>query len=468
MIPDEPVEIGHEPQYFIDDWLVDNRWGERSDENVVRVLHPPGKHPANPLIAGTGGALQVLRDPDTGLYRMWHQTHAWVPDENGEIPRIPQYGIAYAESEDGLSWELPDLGLHEWPDGAGNIVWRGHDEARGSSPHILDIPEEARHGYRYVMSYTGIGGLRLVGSQDGVHWDRDSVVRLVDFHSDTHNTIVWDECRGEFVLFCRAKERYTDGDTIRDVGRPRRPARLASRDLWTDWTADQHPQILMIPDELDRQRGMNFFYGMPTVRHAGVYWGFLQAYRRDREIETELTFSRDGIHFQRLPTRPMLIERGPEGAWDAGMVFGGAGWVEVGDEWWLYYSGHDGPHDSRERTAGIGLATVRRGGLVSLRGPRGGGVVVTRQLRWPGGDLVINADATAGEMCFRVSDSHRRPIAGYDYDGCATFAADSVAHTVRWGERSLDALAGEVIRLEIALRDADLYTVRAGGERADE
>jgi hypothetical protein len=106
---------------------------------------------------------------------------------------------------------------------------------------------------------------------------------------------------------------------------------------------------------------------------------------------------------------------------------------------------------------------VRKGGFISLRGPAGGGVVVTRRLLWPGGDLVINADASDGEMQFRVSDGHRTPISAFDHEDCAPFTADSTAHTVRWSGRSLDELAGRAIRLEIAFRDADLYTIRASG-----
>ncbi|MGI5816545.1 MAG: hypothetical protein ACOX9R_00435 [Armatimonadota bacterium] len=461
MVPAEPVEIGHEPQYFVDDWLVDNRWGNRSSQNVVRAFHQPVKHAGNPLIAGRGGYVQVLRDPDGGIFRMWYQTHAYVPDEDGNTPRIPRYAVGYAESEDGLAWELPEIGLHEWPDGAGNIVWTGHDGRRASSPHIIDVPDEARRGYRHVMSYTGMGGLHLVGSDDGIHWDPESVMRIAGFHSDTHNTIVWDERRQEFVLFCRAKERYADGGELRDTGRPRRVASLRSPELWTDWLADRHPSMILIPDELDLARGTNFFYGMPVFRHAGIYWGALWPFRMNSDIMTELAFSRDGVNFERLPTRPLLIDLGAEGAWDGGMVFGGVGWVEVGDEWWLYYGGHDGPHGSADRTAGIGLTMIRRGGFVSLRGPDDGGVVVTRQIRWPGGDLVLNADASDGEIAVRVSDGLRKPVEGYDYDDGEAFSGDSVAHTVRWGARSLDALAGEVIRLEIALRGADLFSIQA-------
>ena len=46
------IRIRRQPQFFIDDYLVDNRWGiEYLTEVVTRAFHAPVKHPANPLIA---------------------------------------------------------------------------------------------------------------------------------------------------------------------------------------------------------------------------------------------------------------------------------------------------------------------------------------------------------------------------------------------------------------------------------
>lgn len=236
------------------------------------------------------------------------------------------YGIAYAESKDGLAWTRPELGLHEWKGTrANNIVRRGNAGFRASGQQILQLPDAARRGFRYVMAYHSSGakrgnnGIHVAGSQDGIHWD------------------------------------------------------LASD----------------------------------------------------------------------------------------GMVFGSPDWIEVGNEWWIYYAGWDGPHGIPEREGSIGLAKLRKEGFISLHGPKGGGVVCTRQLRWPGGDLIVNAAAHAGEMKVRVSDEFRKPIAGFDYDDMPAFAGDSVAEKVKWRGRSLNDLKGRVLRLEFQLRDADLYTFRA-------
>lgn len=99
--------------------------------------------------------------------------------------------------------------------------------------------------------------------------------------------------------------------------------------------------------------------------------------------------------------------------------------------------------------------------IMSLSGPSGGGSVITRVLRWLGGKLVINADADGGELKVRVSDPQRKVIEGFDYDDCVPVTTDDVAHEIRWKAANLDSLAGRDIRLEIYLRNAELFTFRS-------
>jgi hypothetical protein len=466
-LPQEPMEIGTTPQYFLDDYGVDNRWAlKQKTEEVVRVFHAPVKFAGNPLISGDGGCgyVSAVRDPATGMIRLWYQTSevSGKADDEGA-----DYGIAYAESKDGLKWDLPKLGLVNWKGTKeNNVVWRGPTGSRASGQQILELPERDRRGQRYVMAYRTAGGrgkngIRVIGSQDGIHWDlkSDSLVSLLP--SDTVNSIVYDPARREYVMYCRAKNAYRifQGDII-DTGESRRIARMASPDLWSEWKSS--PQNILIPDEQDLAHGFNRFYGMPAAHRDGVYWGFLLSFKLNTDIWTELAWSRNGIGFERFPGRPRLLDLGPPGAWDDGMVFGGP-WVEVGDEWWLYYSGWDGPHETRDRKGAIGLAKIRKEGFVALRGPAGGGVIVTRQLRWPGGKLLVNVDARQGELKVRVSDERRKPLAGFDYADGQVFKGNAVAQEVTWNGKSLDALKGRVIRLEFFLRNADLFSFRSTG-----
>lgn len=487
MPPAEPLEIGTAPQFVFDTYVIDNHWALKyKRQAVTRAFHQPIKFAGNPLLPGEDASyLWVVRDEESGLFRMWYQDNIRIADaalapgpsprgrgEQGEGRKYRTI-IAYAESSDGIRWRKPDLDLFNFYNIEPNNAVLGRPEiplSEACAPCILHVPERDRHGYRYLMMYRSkgrgggeINGIRLIGSQDGIHWDRDSDTRIAHLHSDHHNTISYDPRRDEYVMFCRPKHIYrTFSGDILDTGASRRIARMTSKSLWTDWLKGTEPQTILIPDEIDAEQHFNFFYGMPTRYNAGLYWGFLEPFRMNDLIYTELATSRDGIHFQRLPGRPKLMEYGPDGSWDDTMIFASPSWVEVGDEWWFYYTGWDGPHGTTQRHGGIGLAKARKEGLISMHGPSGGGVLCTRKIRWPGGALLVNADAAHGELNVRISDADRKPIPGFDYKDCSPFSGDSVAHEMHWNGRSPRELAGRVIRLEFFLKDADLYTFRAG------
>ena len=119
-----------------------------------------------------------------------------------------------------------------------------------------------------------------------------------------------------------------------------------------------------------------------------------------------------------------------------------SGWLDVGNEWWIHYCGTNARHKQRQMTAGIGSARIRKEGFVSLRSPPSGGFVVSRLIRWPGGDLYINANISQGSKL-------TARITGYDGQPPEDFDA---------GRR----LKGRAIRIESFMSGvADLYTLRA-------
>jgi hypothetical protein len=382
-----------------------------------------------------------------------------------------------------LDWVLQKLGLFTRNGSKdNNIVWLGMNGRQAGELQILtQVPEDARRGYRYLMLYLAAGGIQLIGSHDGIHWDKSSNQRIHAMPSDFPNNILYDPVGQEYVMYCRAKTRYLVGGNrdangklrdVLDVGESRRVARLANKELWGEWKGD--PQQILQTDELDNIEGYTAIYAFTAQRYGDIVWGFTHPFRWNNWMHAELAFSRDGLRFDRLPTRPKLIARGPEGSWDSGMILTAYNWVEVGDEWWLYYNGWDGPHGRREmeelgrwRIGGVGLATIRKEGFISMRGPPNGGVVCTRQIVWPGGGLFVNADAHAGELKVRISDEKRKVMPGFDYKDCITFSGDKTTHEITWQGASLDSLKGKVIRLEFYLKGTDLFTFRAGGMGTD-
>jgi hypothetical protein len=105
---------------------LDNEDWERVD-GFTRTFEPPQKYPGNPINVSDhwsdGDRMtfygSVLRRPDTGLWQMWYialPERAWV---------------AYAESDDGITWRKPELDLAKIDDRWTNLLFTGHRSGRG-------------------------------------------------------------------------------------------------------------------------------------------------------------------------------------------------------------------------------------------------------------------------------------------------------------------------------------------------
>ncbi len=164
------ITINHDPQFFIDDYLVDNRWGVAyRTETVTRVFHQPRKDRLKPVIPENGGYLNVLRDEQTGLFRMWYEQYWFQSHE----PLKYTFGIGYAESKDGLHCKRPRIGKHKFKGTRdNNIVLLGPDNGLAQAQYLLEVPVEHKRGYKYVMLWStfvsGKNGLHLIGSQNGI------------------------------------------------------------------------------------------------------------------------------------------------------------------------------------------------------------------------------------------------------------------------------------------------------------
>ena len=326
------IEIG-QPQLFVDDYLVDNRFNEDLlSARVPHVLHPPRRLPDPVLVPNDahpwewGGIIwpSVVYDPQARLFRMYYQTYQRffdterypagypvLPSErgpHGERPGGPgyppgKYVAGYAQSTDGLTWERPTLGLLPWGQHRQtNIVVQGQHEAFTPHVHVIDgasvapdgkatrtlglLPREAFRGRRFLMFY-GDHSHYLAASDDGIHWD-ERLQRVFERRSDAFHTLTYDELRGEYVSYLRNTKAF--GGRFANQGNTRLVARLSSPDLWSQWDEDSVPSTVLLPDATDADR----YYGMPVFRYGGVYWGFLYALHEDESRDTPGPVGRRG------------------------------------------------------------------------------------------------------------------------------------------------------------------------------
>ena len=447
--------IGTERQIFVDDLLLAQKTG------VVRKVHPCRKLPEPVMVSrepweqdGIDQRIYVYgtvrRDRDTGRFRMWYNRN---------------HLVLYATSDDGLDWRRPALGLYE-SDGskANNIVF-----PHFHSPSVVYNPREADPDQRYQM--LGCGkvagrGYYAAHSPDGLHWELYPKNPVLP-SSDTC-TLALNPTTGEYLAFHKRTPEHR--------GKRRRLVYLAtSRDVqhWSE------PTLVMAPDEIDdaqvQAEGGRYaqFYNMSVFPYGGQFLGLVTHFRYtgppkergplqsgdDGPVDVQLVHSRDGRRWHRCEDRSPVIPTGPH-AYDAGCVLGVInGPVVVGDELWLYYTAitttHGGYVPKKKIT--IALAKWRLDGLVSLDAGAEGGVVETVPLRCPSGRLVVNADASGGELRVGVLDEEGSPLPGFAEADCVPLGADAVRHTVRWKQH--DRLpVDRPLRLRFRLKNARLFS----------
>jgi len=105
--------------------------------------------------------------------------------------------------------------------------------------------------------------------------------------------------------------------------------------------------------------------------------------------------------------------------------------------------------------------TIRVDGFVSASASLAGGELVTKPIRFAGGNLTLNfATSGAGSVQVEVQDADGRPVPGYALDDCPPIFGDRLDKVVRWTAPGGDvrSLAGQTVRLRFVLRDADLYS----------
>ena len=451
------IAIGSRLEPLVDDYLI-----ERMDGVSFR-LHPP----ACPEVA--------LR-----LDRPWEGPLSAYPaiisDERGHhlyyrgMPGARATAcVCVADSEDGITWTRPSLGIVQFGGSANNnIILDNAGMAGSAGAHnftpFLDTNPACPLGQRYKalaygQSENAPQGKRatLVGyvSGDGVHWERlqggePLIVAPADFpHFDSQNVAFFDELRGDYVLYAR---EFVDG--VRSV-------RSATSPDFMTWSDFEHGDFGDAPIE---HLYTNSTVPFPGAEH--IHIAFPKRFVPDRKVvedwpagglsEACLMTTRDRVRWHRHLEAYIRPGPGREG-WTERNFQVARGLIEAGDRIFLHWI-----EGYRSDAIRIVRGTVRREGFVSVNAPYAGGELLTRPLSFEGGELVINCSTSAaGGIRVEVQDESGAPIEGLSLDDCDLVYGDELQRPVTWGGSSdVSSLAGKPIRLRFAMSDADLYALR--------
>ena len=422
-------------------------------------------------------------------YKAWHLDVSSGKLRSDSHPLF----LCSAESDDGIHWRKPTLGLCDFQGSkANNIVIApgqfGDVEADPGHAAVFKddnpaAPPDAQ--YKAIIRSSGKRGLLPFKSPDGLHWSPMSDAPVItDGAFDSQNLAFWDAVRGEY----RAYWRYFTAGVIDDkTWKPagQRAIRTATSPDFVHWShqadlayVDSPSEQLYTNQVKPYHRAPHILIGFPT-RYVDRGWSDSMRALPDREqrearatanqrygtaiTEALLMASRDGVRFKRWNEalfRPG-IER--EGTWQYGQQYVAWHLVETksslpgapnelslyaGESYWTGNS------------SALRRYTLRIDGFVAINAPLSGGTLVTKPFTFTGQRLSLNmSTSAAGSLRVELQTPAGQPVAGYSLDECPEIFGDSLDRTVVWKSGSdVSQLAGKPVRLHVELKDADLFS----------
>ena len=357
-----PIDIGTRKQLFIDDRFI------AASRGIELRMNLPVQHPEPVLVAdkpwealGIGAYNTVFREKD-GRWRMWYDAMM--------LTGLPSQGarrLGYAESEDGIHWRKPELGLIEFQGSRSNNLVVPLKEQQSMQGATVFRDERAPSAERYKLwskyrpsdpelAAGAAEGLWAMHSADGIRWQYyPGQPNPPETMCDTQNMFFRDDRLGLYVGYTRVRETQLVEEAARGgFGRYRSVGRITSPDFrhWSPleitFEADARDLAMPVPFQRDDPRPNIDFYTSCAMKYElaqDAYLMFPSAYYHWGEedypatMDAQLLTSRDGIDWRRAGGREPFLRPGLDGSGSSGMLFANPWLIPVGEELWLYYSG---------------------------------------------------------------------------------------------------------------------------------
>ena len=490
------IDIGDRKQLFIDRRFIAHGDGV---ELELHLPHLPEENllPANKPWESSRAGLWGSIVHDEGLFRLWYEAIDGEWYYSGEGTRH----LCYAESEDGIQFDKPDLGLVPFKGSTRNNIVIGDQTAHG---HLfLDSRDDPARRYKGLVQLWPSAAaavrelqserrhelqqLHLITSPDGIHWDIVKPAVFPMAATITHS-VFWDDRLSKWAIYLRTRDvsrgpnvdhglKFTyarleveenrlgepypftpeEGYSLEDYGTPNAP---------NNNTLVAELPIILEPDKDDAPGAQIYCMNAIKYRWADdVYVAFpaIWDYPDGSDlVEAQLALSRDGVSWER-PWRRPIIPPGLPGSGKEGQIFPMSNLFRRGDELWLYYQAEPGRHMHGEMRLKAGLmarAIWRLDGFVSATAGHGEGELVTPPLTFKGDTLTLNADMGAvGRLRVGLEDADGNELRSFSLAESEPLYGADTGHRASWrGGGDVGNLAQPAG--ESALRDAILPAVR--------
>ena len=462
------IGLGNRKHLFIDSVMLDMA------ENVVLTVNKPEKTEVSDFrVTGSWEPSTRLGPMIPDICSIW--------DEGGKLRML--YGnngqfcgkytaVSLAESDDGIHWVKPDLGIICWEGSThNNIVMRNALQGTAIKDENPACPPDERYK---MAAWTMNRGLHIFTSPDSIHWRRNETL-MFPFDPDGSVEIFWDNQIQKYVGYSRALwggdyRRYVVRSETAEIDKPW-PFTPSPEPRWHEYEnfgmvrpCEGELQLMETWGEAYRFKGHKY----PWAPDA--YLAFPWRHDRDRNARpgSYLQTSRDGVNWTRYEP-PYYFG----GGWELGGKIVREGMVEQGmvlrgDEIWHFgtarFTEHGGlTHGGTEHDGGYFdkflKLTQRLDGFVSADAKDGArGVMRTKPLIFEGKELFVNAKAK-GFLRAGLLDAEGNQLEGYCLRDCAAFTGDKTRVPVRWrGNGNVARLQGKPIRILFELKEAKLFS----------
>ncbi|MDO5553860.1 MAG: hypothetical protein Q4G68_08860 [Planctomycetia bacterium] len=485
-VPEDTVNIGSRRELFLDDYLIANR------DKVDILVHRPDRKEISlvfnkPWEGDSQSYFTTFQDDQK--YRMYY--HAW-----GQFPSSKLLSICYAESDDGINWTCPELGICEFEGStANNIVINhfGEDFLNHDFNPFWDkkpgTPPEQKYkavGFGYSPSDPDKGGLFAWSSPDAIHWTlMQEAPILRGYAFDSQNVAFWSEKDNCYVLYFR---HFANGV---DVVVGTRIVMKATSDDLLHWTVQG---TLQFPEGEGPVHGAQYYtnqikeyyrapetlIGFPAryVDHGGTEstkllpeWDLREKrIKIEQRLGTTVTdsvfiWSRDGMNFRQ--SNDVFVAPGlrTKHNWCYGDNYLSWHVVETAS------ADDDSPRElsiyavesyQTDNESRLRRYTLRLDGFSSLHAKNQQGTVTTKPIIFEGAQLSLNAaTSAAGEIRVEVLRPDGSVIPGFSSEECDLIYGDSLDRRVTWkGNADMTPLAGQPIVLRFTMKEADLYSIK--------
>ncbi|MEZ6089261.1 MAG: hypothetical protein R3C05_14760 [Pirellulaceae bacterium] len=476
-------------------------------QNVRLEMHSPTKHPANPVLKrGERGSVDALAVQFYGSiirvddrYRMWYVAASDETDESSTWSQ--RWRPAYAESEDGIHWTKPRLGLVRFAgDRQNNLVRIDPEDLGCINLKVIHDPHDPDLDRRYKMTMhvyfrdkRRLGTLAALTSPDGLNWKMTVPAKAqrgdLPIDSVVLPPVHFEPCGG---LYLWRGTYFACGQNAMNAPRSyqgRITRMYRSRDF-IHWFPTSHIGFVRTNQHgaLGAGRsleGEQTHEGISVWNRSnvllGVYGRWHGAERiQDVTIDLGLVLSNDGLNFREPQQEWTFLERGAKGEWDAGGLLQGQGFENVGDQTFIYYGAWnpaDTGGDEPAPRGGVGIAVLPRDRFADLRVEQAGlgpgdyqlptirSEFVTAAIKLdPRTDTTFHCNASGlskdGYLKIEILDVNEQPLPDYRGTQAAIVTQSGFQTPVLWnGQQSLASLP-EYIRLRVVFAGPSNDSIR--------